>query len=177
MGLLTSTEIPQGQQIYFGIISDGVHTHPAALRIAHCSHPDGLILVTDAISALGLDPGTYRLGQYSIEVRDGKAFVSGTNTLCGSIAPLDECIRIFKRATNCSTVYAIEAASLHPAKCLGIEAQKGTLNYGGDADFVFLDDDLMVKSTWIAGECVFQNDKLASIGGHSTEWKTNELLG
>lgn len=177
MGLLTSTEIPQGQQIYFGIISDGVHTHPAALRIAHCSHPDGLILVTDAISALGLDPGTYRLGQYSIEVRDGKAFVSGTNTLCGSIAPLDECIRIFKRATNCSTVYAIEAASLHPAKCLGIEAQKGTLNYGGDADFVFLDDDLMVKSTWIAGECVYQNDKLASIGGHSTEWKTNELLG
>lgn len=176
MGLLTSTEIPEGQQIYFGIISDGVHTHPAALRIAHCTHPDGLILVTDAISALGLDPGTYRLGQYSIEVRDGKAYVSGTNTLCGSIAPLDECIRIFKRATKCSTVYAIEAASLHPAKCLGIEAQKGTLNYGGDADFVFLDDALKVKSTWIAGECVYQNGALDSVQDYTTEWKSNKML-
>lgn len=165
-----------GKQIYFGLISDGVHTHPAALRIAHRIHPEGLILVTDAISALGLDAGTYRLGQYEIEVRNGKAYISGTNTLCGSIAPLDECIRIFKRATNCSTVYAIEAASLHPAKCLGIEAQKGTLNYGGDADFVFLDDELRVKSTWIAGECVFENDALASMKNYTTEWKTNQLL-
>lgn len=168
VGLLASTKIPEGKQIYFGIISDGVHTHPAALRIAYRAHPDGLILVTDAISALGLDPGTYRLGQYSIEVRDAKAYISGTNTLCGSIAPLDECIRIFKRASRCSLVYAIEAASLHPAKCLGIEARKGTLNYGGDADFVFLDDELMVKSTWIAGDCVFENANLESIPDHST---------
>ena len=176
VGLLTSNKIPEGKQIYFGIISDGVHTHPAALRIAHRIHPEGLILVTDAISALGLDPGTYRLGQYSIEVRDGKAFVSGTNTLCGSIAPLDECIRIFRQATKCSIVYAIEAASLHPAKCLGIESQKGTLNYGGDADLVFLDDELRVKSTWIAGECVFQNDKLATLADYTVQRRTNELV-
>lgn len=177
MGLLTSNEIPAGQQIYFGIIADGVHTHPAALRIAHRVHPDGLILVTDAISPLGLAAGKYRLGQKEIEVREGKAYVAGTNTLCGCIAPLDECIRIFKRATNCSTVYAIEAASLHPAKCLGIEAQKGTLNYGGDADFVLLDEELHVKSTWIAGECVYQNNGLASVQDHVTEWKTNAVLG
>lgn len=173
---MASNKIPEGKQIYFGIISDGVHTHPAALRIAHRAHPDGLILVTDAISALGLDPGTYRLGQYSIEVRAGKAYVSGTNTLCGSIAPLDECIRIFKRASSCSTVYALEAASLHPAKCLGIESRKGTLNYGGDADLVFLDDKLMVKSTWIAGECVYENDKHETIGDHALEWTTNALV-
>lgn len=52
--------------------------------------------------------------------------------------------------------YALEAASLHPAKCLGIEKQKGTLNCGADADFVMLDDDLNVLSTWISGECVFE---------------------
>lgn len=109
-------------------------------------------------------------------MRDGKAYVSGTNTLCGSIAPLDECIRIFKRATDCSIVYALEAASLHPAKCLGIAEQKGTLNYGADADLVFLDDNLMVKSTWIAGECVYKNEKLESLAEHSVEWRTNELV-
>lgn len=52
-------------------------------------------------------------------------------------------------------MYAIEAATLHPAKCLGIEHTKGTLNFGADADFVMLNDDLTVRSTWISGNKVF----------------------
>ena len=86
--------------MYFGIIADDVHTHPAALRIAYRVHPKGLVLVTDAISALGLEEGLHHIGQMSLEVRNGKAFVAGTTTLCGSIAPLDECVRIFKKSTG-----------------------------------------------------------------------------
>lgn len=157
MGLLTSNKIPEGQTVYFGIISDGIHTHGAALRIAYRSHANGLILVTDAISAMGLEEGTHRIGQYSIEVRDQKAFIAGTNTLCGSIAQMDECIRVFKKETNCSLAYALEASSLHPAKCLGISHQKGTLEYGADADFIIIDDEIHVISTWIAGKCVFDS--------------------
>ncbi|XP_067640648.1 N-acetylglucosamine-6-phosphate deacetylase isoform X2 [Eurosta solidaginis] len=149
VGLLTSKNIPTGQEIYFGIISDGTHTHPAALRIAHRAHPNGLILVSDAIAALGMGDGKHHLGQLELEVCDGKAFIAGTNTLCGSIAPLDTCVRIFKKATDCSTVYAIECATLHPANCLKIADTKGTLNFGADADFIILTDDLFVKSTWI----------------------------
>lgn len=50
---------------------------------------------------------------------------------------------------------ALEVSSLHPATALGIQKQKGTLDFGADADFVILDDRLNVKSTWIAGECVY----------------------
>lgn len=100
MGLLASDAIPDGQTVYFGIISDGVHTHPAALRIAHRTHPNGLCLVTDAISALGLEEGIHHIGQFKLEVKDSKAFVAGTDTLCGSIAPMDECVRIFRKATG-----------------------------------------------------------------------------
>lgn len=160
VGLLSSDKIPTGKTVYFGIISDGVHTHPAALRIAHRTHPDGLILVTDAISAMGLEEGTHRIGQFAVQVRDKKAFIAGTDTLCGSIAPMDECIRTFKKSTRCSTVYALEAASLHPAKCIKITEEKGSLNYGCDADFVFLGEDLNVWSTWIAGECVYRCDSI-----------------
>lgn len=160
--------MPDDKPVYFGIISDGVHTHPAALRIAHRTCPKGLILVTDAISAMGLAEGRHRLGQYEIEVRQGKAYIAGTNTLCGSIAPMDECLRIFKGATQCSTVDAIEAASLHPARCLGISDTKGTLAYGADADFILLDEHLQVKSTWIAGECVYQNDTLQTLEAYTT---------
>jgi len=175
VGLLTSNEIPEGKTVYFGIISDGIHTHGAALRIAHRTHPGGLILVTDAISAMGLEEGTHRIGQYSIEVRDHKAFISGTNTLCGSIAPMDECVRIFRKATNCSIEYALDAATLHPAVCLDISKRKGTLDFGADADFILLDDNLQVHSTWIAGECVFENDE-HSVPKVSTEWTDNDLL-
>lgn len=55
----------------------------------------------------------------------------------------------------CSVVEALEAASLHPAQALGLDSQKGTLNFGADADFVMLTEDLHVKSTWIAGNSVY----------------------
>lgn len=61
--------------------------------------------------------------------------------------------------TDCSIVYALEAASLHPALCLNIEKSKGTLNYGADADFLMLGRDLSIWSTWIAGECVYDTQR------------------
>ncbi|XP_076179159.1 N-acetylglucosamine-6-phosphate deacetylase isoform X2 [Ptiloglossa arizonensis] len=154
VGLLTSDKIPAVKIIHYGIIADGIHTHPAALRIAHRTHPRGLVLVTDAISALGLEEGMHQLGQFQIEMRMGSAYIAGTNTLCGSTAEMSKCVRLFKEATGCSMVEALEAATLHPARTLGIENIKGVLNYGADADFVMLNDNLELLSTWISGECV-----------------------
>jgi N-acetylglucosamine-6-phosphate deacetylase len=173
VGLLASNEIPRDKTVYFGIISDGIHTHGAALRIAFRTHPSGLILVTDAISAMGLEDGTHRIGQYSIEVREHRAYIAGTNTLCGSIAPMDECIRIFYNETKCPIEYALEAASLHPALCMGIVDRKGTLNYDTDADFIMLDDNIRIHSTWIAGECVYEANE-HSIPKTSTQWIEND---
>ncbi|XP_032680664.1 N-acetylglucosamine-6-phosphate deacetylase isoform X3 [Odontomachus brunneus] len=154
VGLLTSDKIPPGRIIHFGIIADGIHTHPAALRIAHRTHPEGLVLVTDAISALGLEEGIHQLGQLETEIRNGSAYIAGTDTLCGSIAEMSKCVRHFKEATDCTVVEALEAATLHPARVLGIDSYKGVLNFGADADFVLLNDRLEVLSTWISGECV-----------------------
>jgi N-acetylglucosamine-6-phosphate deacetylase len=89
---------------------------------------------------------------------------------------MDKCVRHLKRATGvtrknncsfnwsnynfiseCSTVEALEAATLHPACALGISDRKGSLLFGRDADFVILDHDLNVVSTWIASQKVYQN--------------------
>jgi N-acetylglucosamine-6-phosphate deacetylase len=43
----------------FGIIADGIHLHPTSIKIAFNAHPDGCILVTDAMHLLGLEDGTY----------------------------------------------------------------------------------------------------------------------
>lgn len=153
VGLLTSYDIPK--PIFYGLIADGIHTHPTATRIAHRSHPNGLVLVTDAIAALGLSPGLHKLGPMQVEINHEKATLKGTNTLAGSIASMDVCIQRFRKMSGCSTVEALEGATLHPAQVLGIKHKKGTLNYESDADLVFLDEDLNVHATFIAGEPVW----------------------
>ncbi|XP_068434146.1 N-acetylglucosamine-6-phosphate deacetylase isoform X1 [Clinocottus analis] len=156
VGLLTSDRLPAGRSVYYGMIADGIHTNPAALRIAHRAHPAGLVLVTDAIAAMGLPPGRHTLGQQVIQIQGLHAYLAGTTTLSGSIAPMDMCVRHFKHAAGCSVEAALDAASLHPAQLLGITQQKGTLDFGSDADLVLLDDALNVKATFIAGEEVWR---------------------
>ncbi|XP_071949834.1 N-acetylglucosamine-6-phosphate deacetylase-like [Antedon mediterranea] len=155
VGLLTSSKIPENSRIFYGMISDGIHTHPAALRIAHRAHPDGIVLITDAMAAMGLSPGCHNLGSQVVEINGNSAHLAGTTTLAGSIATMQKCVKHFKLASGCSTVEALEGASLHPAQLLEIEQRKGTLDYNTDADFVFLDDDLNVHATYIAGELVW----------------------
>lgn len=56
--------------------------------------------MTDAISALGLQEGLHRLGQLDIEIKSGQAYIAKTDTLCGSIAAMSECVKFFKKATG-----------------------------------------------------------------------------
>lgn len=156
VGLLTSDRVPPDRTVFYGMISDGIHTNPAALRIAHRAHPKGLVLVTDAITAMGLPPGRHTLGQQVIEIQGLNAYVAGTTTLCGSIATMDMCVRHFRQVSGCSVEEALEAASLHPAQLLGLSHRKGSLHYGCDADLVLLDDELNVKATFISGEEVWR---------------------
>ncbi|XP_072530609.1 N-acetylglucosamine-6-phosphate deacetylase [Salminus brasiliensis] len=156
VGLLTSDNVPAGRTVYYGMISDGIHTHPAALRIAHRSHPAGLVLVTDAVPAMGLPAGRHTLGQQEIHIQGLHAYVAGTTTLSGSIATMDMCVRHFRQASGCTVEAALEAASLHPAQLLGISHRKGTLDYDADADFIVLDDSLTVRETYIAGQLVWK---------------------
>jgi N-acetylglucosamine-6-phosphate deacetylase len=69
---------------FYGLIVDGVHVHPNSVRIAYYAHPKGCVLVTDALSALGLPKGLYTLGGRELEVdHNGAAYIKGTNTLAG----------------------------------------------------------------------------------------------
>ena len=115
---------------FYGIIVDGgVHVHLTSVKIAAAARPHGAVLVTDAISALGLPDGTHRVGDISVVVRDGVARKEGTGTagrdgtatLAGANMPLDACVRHYHTLLrelhgdgDAAAVLALEAASLHP---------------------------------------------------------------
>lgn len=157
VGLLASDQIPEGRTVYYGMIADGIHTHPAALRIAHRTNVKGIVLVTDAMSAMGLPPGSYQLGPMEVDVTETAAYVAGTKTLCGSVATMKDSVKYFFEKTECTKVEVLEAATLHPAESLNITHTKGTLNYNSDADFILLDNSLELLATFVGGHLAWEN--------------------
>lgn len=156
VGLLTyDCAIPASPRLYYGIITDLIHTHATSIRIAHRANKDGLIVVSDANSAFGLSDGCYRFGNRDIEVINDKSFVKDTNILAGGTTALDQCMRNYWLAAGISRAEALDSVTCHPADALKIGDQKGRLEPGYDADFVILSYESMeVLSTWIAGEIV-----------------------
>ncbi|KAM0721142.1 hypothetical protein Q7P37_003429 [Cladosporium fusiforme] len=125
---------------YFGIIADGIHLHPTTVKIAWNAHPDGFILVTDAMKTLGLPDGTYDWTNGDRWEKAGARLTrEGTDTLAGSCATLGECVENFWQWSGASVPEVLRAVTTTPAEMLGLGGLKGTLGEGGDADLVVLD--------------------------------------
>lgn len=157
IGLIASNETHG--KIHYGIIADGEHTDKSAINLVYKTNPSKMVLVTDALSALGLITGSrLKIGAQTIEVKHNGAYVAGTETLAGSITPMVQCVSNLRNFTSCSIVDALECATLHPARVLAIEKIKGSLEYGCDADLVLLDDQLCLLSTYLMGEQVWSRE-------------------
>ncbi|MBA3943326.1 MAG: amidohydrolase family protein, partial [Herpetosiphonaceae bacterium] len=138
-----------------GIIVDGVHVHPAMVRLAlRTKGVDGLTLVSDAMAAMGMPPGTYPLADRTVFVDTTSARLAD-GTLAGSILTMDQAVRNMQSFTGCSLAEALQMASTVPARLLGL-AQKGVLAPGNDADIVVLDHAQVVTHTFVAGRLVFE---------------------
>lgn len=69
---------------YFGIIADGIHLHPTTVKIAWNAHPEGMVLVTDAMSLVGCPDGTYKWTNGESIVKKGSALIlEGTDKIAG----------------------------------------------------------------------------------------------
>ncbi|KAJ5106070.1 carbohydrate esterase family 9 protein [Penicillium alfredii] len=149
---------------YFGIIADGSHVHPASLRLAYQAHPDGLVLVTDALLPLGGEDGTVDWGSRQLTKQGVSVKLEGTDTIAGSCVTLLECVNNFRRWTGASIPTAMRAVTSTPAAVLGLEHVKGTFQAGADADFVVLSEEavpglssseLVVDQVWKFGVKVY----------------------
>lgn len=150
---------------YYGLIADGVHVHPYAVCMAHETHPSGLILVTDAMQALGLPIGRHTLGEMTVDIHMGAqdghyeglhAVLAGTSTLAGAVVPLDQCIRNFCDFTGVPLEKALPSVTANPSKLLRLDGILGFLSVGAWADMVLLSDDGQVLQTWMGGRLAYK---------------------
>lgn len=134
--------------------------------MAYKTDPNGLVLITDGISALGLDTDLHQIGNQLVELkRDSNsqvrsAYIKGTNILSGAVASMNECVRNLISSTGVSVCIASKCASEHPARLLKLYPNKGSLNIGADADLVIIDEQIDVKATFVAGNLIWSNSEI-----------------
>jgi N-acetylglucosamine-6-phosphate deacetylase len=134
------------------VICDGVHVHPAAVRLLHrAKGARRAVLVTDAIAAAGGADGEYRLGARPVTVRDGRATLPGTDTLAGSVLTMDRAVRNAVQRCGVPLEDAARMAATTPAELLGLGDRLGVLAPGRDADVAILDADLELAGVLARG--------------------------
>lgn len=143
-------------RIFAQIIADGVHVHPAMIKLlVRAKTPDRTIVITDAMRATGLSDGTYDLGGQEIQVIEGVARTA-SGSLAGSTLTMDRAVRNMVTFTGLPFSEAIAMASTVPARAIGLDQSKGKVAVGADADLTLWNSDLEVQMTIVGGKIVYK---------------------
>ena len=132
------------------LICDGLHIHPGVVRATYKLFGDRVNLVSDSLRCVGMPDGDYELGGQPIQLRNGKATLTGTDTLAGSAISLLDGVR---RAVEfgISLADAAYAASTAPAKAVGL-ADVGSIEVGKCADLIILNNRLELQAVFVDGK-------------------------
>lgn len=153
------------------LIADGHHVHPAAAKILiKAKGTDRVILVTDSTTFAGMPEGEYDFGGRKVIIEDGRSVLprppvtsalegtpqAETVTLAGSIVTMNKDVENVVKWGLVSLQEAVKMASLNPAKRIGVDDRKGSLEVGKDADIVIMDEDANVYLTLVKGKKVYE---------------------
>lgn len=134
-----------------GIIVDGRHVHPAALKIAlACKRADRFMLVTDAMPNVGTGQDSFMLQGRRITVKDGVC-VDESGTLAGAAIDMASAVRNTVEMLGLPLERAVRMASTYPAQFLGLGGEMGRIAAGYRANLVAANDKLEILSSWIDG--------------------------
>lgn len=137
------------------VISDGIHVHRTALELLwRIKGSHRTILITDGLSAVGMEDGQYPLGDKTIVVLQGECR-DLDGTLAGSTLTLDRAVRNVVDWLGAPLEDALAAASATPARAMQLASGKGVIAPGADADLIFLDAKFQVMKTMVAGRIVY----------------------
>ena len=134
-----------------GLIVDGIHVDPVSVRAAFAAKGSNRIaLVTDAMPTVGTSLDRFELDGRTIKLADGR-LTTEDGTLAGAHLDMASAVRNAVRLAQLPLEDALRAASLTPARFLGLGNERGALVPGARADLVALTQELTVVATWLDG--------------------------
>lgn len=134
------------------LICDGHHVDPLACDILMKQKgKENVALITDCMTAGGLEDGDYMLGEFPVVVAEGTARLKSTGNLAGSILKLKDGLKNVVEWGIANPHEAVMMASLNPAKSVHIDDVCGQIREGYDADFIVLDQNLDLVATYLDG--------------------------
>ncbi|HVJ34378.1 MAG TPA: N-acetylglucosamine-6-phosphate deacetylase [Terriglobia bacterium] len=137
---------------FCGVIADGHHVDPAALKIAIAAKPRGkIVLVTDAMPTAAGGPDHFNLLGRRVEVKNDRLELPD-GTLAGSNLTMDEAVRFAIDHLDVEVGEALRMASLYPAAFIRREHEFGRIAPGYRASLVLLDKALGARATWVDGQ-------------------------
>lgn len=142
--------------VYCEAICDGRHLHPGTVRfLLKCKGWDRVVAVTDSIMAAGLPDGNYKLGVNDVVVVNGDAKLANGGSRAGSTLTTNQALKNLVAFTGRPVEQVLPLLTQNPARLLRMDARKGYIRPGWDADLVVLDDDLTVLRTFVGGRTVY----------------------
>jgi N-acetylglucosamine-6-phosphate deacetylase len=134
-----------------GVIVDGIHVDPVSVRTAFTAKgADRIALITDAMPTVGSSLDHFELMGRTITRADGRLTSEG-GTLAGAHLDMATAVRNTVMLAGLPLEDALRAASLTPARFLGLDNERGALIAGARADLVALTRELTVAATWVDG--------------------------
>lgn len=138
-------------RVICGLIADGEHVHPTALRAAVAAKgPRGIALISDAMPPAAGGPDTFEL-QGRRMTRVGRKLVDENGTLAGAAITMPDAVRYAANNLGLPLAHVLAMATLTPARLIGVDDRMGRLAPGCRADLVHLTDALDVAGVWVGG--------------------------
>ena len=138
-------------RVYCELIADTFHVDPLLFALVAKLKGDKLVLITDSIQVAHLPDGAYEQGNQTVVV-NGIRLRFPNGTIAGSALTMDLAVRNFRAHTGLPLYEVVNMASLYPARSVGVDAKKGSLEPGKDADILITDRDFCVQRTFVRGE-------------------------
>ena len=131
------------------LICDGLHAHPACVRLAFTMFGDRIVLISDALRCCGMPDGQYELGGQQVFLSGGVARLAD-GTIAGSATNLYDCMRN-AIAFGIPEETAVRAATWNPACAIGTGDRIGSIETGKIADFLVCSPDYAEKRVFLGG--------------------------
>lgn len=123
--------------MYMELICDGIHVHPAMVRMMFAAHPEQMVLISDSISVAGLTDGEYSSGGLKVTLKHGKAILDDGTIAGSAISFYDSMVNAIKFGVPAEL--AVNSATYLAAKSVGMEAVAGSIAEGRKADYLIVD--------------------------------------